>query len=66
MIHQISQSDIILVDSYYTINYLLDYMPNEISLEFEGSYNYKDIYEMITSVKELEGYQYRKMYLQIL
>ena len=64
--HILSFADFVLTDGVYELNYAIDSLPNQILLEYEGSYNDKSIYEQISSSKELKGQQYRKMYYEII
>lgn len=61
----IPSSNIVFNNGYCEIEYQLDFIPSKLVLEYEAMFNDEITYESISSVREIKGEQYRKMYLEI-
>lgn len=61
----IPSSNIVFNNGYCEIEYQLDFIPSKLVLEYEAMFNDEIMYETISSVREIKGEQYRKMYLEI-
>lgn len=62
----IPSSNIVFNNGYCEIEYQLDFSPSKLVLEYEAMFNDEITYESISSVREIKGEQYRKMYLEII
>lgn len=62
----IPSSNIVFNNGYCEIEYQLDFSPSKLVLEYEAMFNDEITYESISSIREIKGEQYRKMYLEII
>ncbi|MBQ2891806.1 MAG: hypothetical protein IJE45_02810 [Bacilli bacterium] len=62
----IPSSNIVFNNGYCEIEYQLDFIPSKLVLEYEAMFNDEITYESISSIREIKGEQYRKMYLEII
>jgi hypothetical protein len=55
------------LDEYtYEINYPLDSMPTELSVEYKGSFTQDSMYELVIAGREIKGNLYKEMRLILL
>ena len=62
----IPSSNIVFNNGYCEIEYQLDFIPSKLVLEYEAMFNDEITYEAISSIREIKGEQYKKMYLEII
>ena len=62
----IPSSNIVFNNGYCEIEYQLDFIPSKLVIEYEAMFNDEITYESISSIREIKGEQYRKMYLEII
>lgn len=62
----IPSSNIVFNNGYCEIEYQLDFIPSKLVLGYEAMFNDGITYETISSIREIKGEQYRKMYLEII
>ena len=64
--YKVQSSEIVYDSNIYTFNYELDYIPNELILQYEKTFNDQMTYELISAQREIIGVQNKTMYLVLI